>query len=292
MAAARNSLPLFITKLYQILETPRLASIIAWSPNGDSFIIFDPMEFSAHVLAAHFKHNNISSFVRQLNKYGFRKLRSETAGTATRAGTSAGAWEFVHKNFRRGREDLLGSITRRTRSTERVGAGEANPEMLYACLQNAVVGISRYFETIMEGLQAIRQHICERGGALHVLVAESSAQSAAFAAHILQQRGCQVITAASMHEVLSLLNTKSFDLLLFSAALPHVGQLLQRARQANAHAMLAVVADEMVPIEEWPMLFPGADRVLLKSYIQEQLLSILESPWHTSAELAHPRCHP
>ena len=56
-----------------------------------------------------FKHRNFRSFVRQLNFYGFRKLRSDTSETAVRP---AGWWEFKHPQFLIGRGDLLPVIKR------------------------------------------------------------------------------------------------------------------------------------------------------------------------------------
>jgi hypothetical protein len=45
-----------------------------WSASGDSFVIKDKHHFEKNILVQHFRHCNFSSFVRQLNKYGFKKV--------------------------------------------------------------------------------------------------------------------------------------------------------------------------------------------------------------------------
>jgi hypothetical protein len=62
----------FIHKLYNMLEDPSIQHLISWSSTNDSFVMSPTSEFSK-VLAQYFKHTNISSFVRQLNMYGFHK---------------------------------------------------------------------------------------------------------------------------------------------------------------------------------------------------------------------------
>ena len=72
----RDQQPLFLRKTYQMLETcPQ--GIACWSEGGDSFMIKDPDRFAAEVIPQYFSHNNFSSFVRQLNFYGFRKVKQD-----------------------------------------------------------------------------------------------------------------------------------------------------------------------------------------------------------------------
>jgi hypothetical protein len=63
-------------KLYRILEEGTFKAIVSWAPKGDRFIIHDAAEFTKAVLPKLFRHSNFSSFVRQLNKYDFHKVRS------------------------------------------------------------------------------------------------------------------------------------------------------------------------------------------------------------------------
>ncbi|KAI7848229.1 HSF-type DNA-binding-domain-containing protein [Circinella umbellata] len=85
--------------------------LIAWTYTGSSFIVCNIAEFSRDVLPKHFKHNNFSSFVRQLNMYGFHKVNKSPRGHRTLAENQI--WEFSHPRFLRNRADLLDDIKRK-----------------------------------------------------------------------------------------------------------------------------------------------------------------------------------
>lgn len=64
-----NPIPPFLSKTYDLVDDPSMDPIISWGPTGESFVVWDPMEFARLILPRNFKHNNFSSFVRQLNTY-------------------------------------------------------------------------------------------------------------------------------------------------------------------------------------------------------------------------------
>ncbi|PWN31615.1 uncharacterized protein FA14DRAFT_150967 [Meira miltonrushii] len=103
----------FVKKLFRMLDDTSYSTIVSWSPNGDSFIVRDMNDFTKYVLPRHFRHSNFASFVRQLNKYDFHKVKKEGGeGQPVALGVDQ-QWEFRHPAFLKGREDLLDNVKRK-----------------------------------------------------------------------------------------------------------------------------------------------------------------------------------
>ncbi|KAI8869654.1 hypothetical protein GQ42DRAFT_156011 [Ramicandelaber brevisporus] len=82
----------FVAKLYRILSDETVSDIIGWTPDGNSFIIKSIEELERVVLPAHFKHSKATSFIRQLNMYGFSKRnKAKNAAAAAAAAQAAQA---------------------------------------------------------------------------------------------------------------------------------------------------------------------------------------------------------
>ncbi|TPX67365.1 hypothetical protein SpCBS45565_g03786 [Spizellomyces sp. 'palustris'] len=105
-----SGVPDFVKKLFRMLEDTSYADIVSWGVHGDTFVVKEPNEFAKNVLPKHFKHNNPASFVRQLNKYGFHKIKSQDDGRLY----GDQAWEFQHPNFQYNKKEMLESIRRKT----------------------------------------------------------------------------------------------------------------------------------------------------------------------------------
>ena len=70
----------FLLKLLDILNDNKYKDIIHWDFEGTSLIIEDIDNLCSMVLPKYYIHSNYNSFIRQLNIYGFHKIKGIKKG--------------------------------------------------------------------------------------------------------------------------------------------------------------------------------------------------------------------
>ncbi|CAI0408096.1 unnamed protein product [Linum tenue] len=154
-------IPPFLSKTFDLVDDRGLDAVISWGADGVSFVVWDPVEFSRTVLPRNFKHNNFSSFVRQLNTYGFRKI-------------DADKWEFANEGFQQGQKHLLRNIQRRK-----------TPSSWKSRLENEVERLRKERGAMMQEVVELQQQ--QRGSIEHMETVNKRI-------HVAEQRQKQMLS--------------------------------------------------------------------------------------------------
>lgn len=95
------------------LYEPYLASIVSWQSHGRCFIVRDADRFEEHVLPRFFKMAMYTSFRRQLNIWGFKRLAQKTHDDGA----------YYHELFLRSKPFLIRNIVRNRQRSYSYDAG-------------------------------------------------------------------------------------------------------------------------------------------------------------------------
>ncbi|CEP22093.1 unnamed protein product [Cyberlindnera jadinii] len=145
----------FVKKLFLMLEDNSYETIVRWTNKGDSFVVLDTNEFTREILPRHFKHSNFASFVRQLNKYDFHKVKMTTEEKQQNE-YGESAWEFKHPDFKRHDREALESIKRKGPVQKRVNTDDTNAEAI-AKLEESVASLKKENKHLISEIKAINQ---------------------------------------------------------------------------------------------------------------------------------------
>ena len=94
-SAGMLAFPWRLHELLEDAETKGFSNVVAWQPCGRAFKVYDHVTFANTIMSSYFNQSQYKSFQRQLNIYGFIRMK---------AGEYKGAYQ--HDSFIRGKPDL------------------------------------------------------------------------------------------------------------------------------------------------------------------------------------------
>ncbi|KAK6090373.1 hypothetical protein P3W45_000730 [Vairimorpha bombi] len=215
----------FVKKLYDILEDTKYEQYIKWSDTGTTFYIINPVEFSEKVLDKFFRHSKLSSFIRQLNKYDFHKIKS-SKNVVNRLGPQV--LEFEHMYFQKNSRNQLYKIKRKSSSTE-------NPTQISDLLpgvesnfifQNHVIStikdLSDKFQVLIENVNEMKSKLNElsvsnNNKSISVLVYDEDPNMAMHVYTLLRNQKMSVSVIDSKINLYSILKSNTFNFIILSA---------------------------------------------------------------------------
>ncbi|KAF6069012.1 HSF-type DNA-binding family protein [Candida albicans] len=238
---------------------PIYKEVVRWTVKGDSFVVINTNEFTKDILPKHFKHSNFASFVRQLNKYDFHKVKISNEAKASYP-YGEDAWEFKHPEFRINDAEALENIKRKgptakksasnvtIKTEEQVESLKNDKHSLY----QEISVLERKYKTVVENIVAINTFNERYYRSMNVLI------------NSIVQNGMKLppldfpppVQLGPDSGIGSNLGPISSDTALpsishhLSSPLPHHQQLLNRTIQASSSIQAATPAPLAQPVAQ------------------------------------------
>ncbi len=135
----QNQVKTFPQILQEILSTPQYQPIAHWLPDGYSFVIADKQRFSEEILPKFFREALFHSFIRKLNRWGFRRVKNKNR----RKGEES---SFAHSNFVRDKPWLCMKMKCKSKpSYHKIPAAKKKSQQVAVAAANNCIASAAHF---------------------------------------------------------------------------------------------------------------------------------------------------
>ena len=124
--------------MHAILSRPDFRDVVAWLPHGRSWRVLKPREFEIKIIPLFFEHAKFSSFVRQANGWGFRRI---TQGKDRNS--------YYHEQFLRGLPHLCKNMKRPGVKQKKTADPEHEPDLYEISRENPVPEKAEFDDSIL-----------------------------------------------------------------------------------------------------------------------------------------------
>lgn len=161
--------------LMDILSHPDHTDIVGWLPHGRSFAIHDPAKFSSVILPKYFRKVIFRSFIRKLNRWGFRSVKRSVSRFES---------TFEHGSFQKDDPGMSARMFCKSNPASRASAASA-PANKKGKATNATKRAST--ELIHSGKVTKQVAASDQGASQHGITPSTSAASSIAVVHQPQQ---------------------------------------------------------------------------------------------------------
>jgi hypothetical protein len=230
-------------------------SLCSWAEDGLSFVVADPDDLAAKIIPQYFKHNKFLSFVRQLNFYGFRKIKLDPIKISLEQIDMDGKyWHFKHDKFRRGRPDMLWEVRKANQAAAAL-QGVTHPEFYamkleMSLLQQEVGALRDEMRNLVSVVEAVARsrkrelHFVRSAGSGSGLLQMQAQQQRNSNNNTKRSRSTSTSEAPPLHQVLHNNNP-----ILLHPAMVFMQNRHQHVRLVNQNANL--VQQQQANVSAW-----------------------------------------
>lgn len=273
----------FVEKLYSILEESSNSPYVRWRYDGKGVLIVNPELVGEKVLVKYFKHGNMSTLIRQLNKYGFNKVKcSETS--VKKHGSNV--IEFFHKYFEAGRRDMLHLIKRKKTLNSRrtLDGGQSNARVFnqMIIMQNSAL---RVFENIINDLYILRENVklikqkaakapaVEHSGAWKAIILDYNSLNTSNIFYALKDLGFSPTIVKDENMLLHYISVKSYELIILSSYVKNLIPFIKEIRNINPNVYIVITTSHGIENYDKELYGYGNIKVIQTAYLKDLLLN-------------------